>query len=214
MRADGGIDVTLSVPGVRVRSGSCVDVPFTVKHDAGYLDRFTAEVEVWRGQQFVTDTFDYVYESSGPLRGSFSHCVYRVTDLGNFRLGPSRGEFNDYEAGIDGTYRDGSVKGFKILQHSRFSPLSVTRSGRTRRATAALAYFDAGVNRFMFAPSGLRVLLQRRLPDGSWSTDSSGRVGNRGRVAVSVGASEVRSYRFLSGTTTRTWGAVSAVVRR
>lgn len=213
-RADTTLDVTLAGQGVHVRTGSCIDVPFVVRHDGGYLDRFTAEVEVWRGPQFVTDTFDYLYDSSGPLRGSFEHCVNEATDLGTFRLGPTKGEFNLYDAGWEGTYTDSSVAVFKILQHSRLGRLRVARSGRTRTATATLTYFDAGVDRFRAAPRGTRVVLQRQLASGSWKTITAGRVGRQGRVAVSVRASRAWSYRLVFRATARTWGAVSSVARR
>lgn len=213
-RADGTIDVTLAIPGVHVRTGSCIDVPFVVRHDAGYLDRFTAEVEVWRGPQYVTDTFDYLYDSAGPLHGSFQHCVDGPEDVGVFRLGPTKGELDIYDAEVDGSYTDSSVVSFKILQHSRFSALRVARSGRTRTATATLVYFDAGVDRFRPAPRGTRVVLQRRLASGTWRTIVTGRVGKQGRVAIPTRASAAWPYRLVFGATPRTWGAVSSVVRR
>jgi hypothetical protein len=207
------IDVTLAAKGYRIRSGGgCYDIPFVVRHNLGYLDRFTAEVEVWRGRQFIDKTFDYLYESRGPLRATFFHCVSDARDLGTFRLGPSVGEYNDYDEDIDGTYRDSSRILMKVLQDSRFRRVEARRSGRTRTVAATLIYFDAGSESYRFAPSDTRIRLQRQRTD-SWETVDAGRVGRRGRVSISTKAPRSRDYRLLFSETPRTWSAVSKEVR-
>lgn len=213
-RADGELDVTLSATSIRVRSGACPDVPFVVRHDFGYLDRFTAEVEVWKGSRYIDETFDYVYESSGPIRSTLSICVNKARDLGTYRIGPTRGEYNDYSIDLDGTYTDASTTTFKVLQHSRFGTVSTTRVGRTRTFKSRLTYFDAGTSSFRSAPRGIRIRLQRLAANGSWTTVAAARVGIRGRVAIPIKASTARTYRLVSPETARTWSAKSRTARR
>jgi hypothetical protein len=204
-------DVRLKAKGFRVTSGACRDIPFTVSHTAGYLDRFTASVEVWKGSKYQGDTFDYVYDSSGPLRGSYYWCPYK--GVGTYRLGPTQVEWDDYSADVGGSFRDGSTVRFKVLQAARFRDLRATNRNGVRTISGRLTYFDVGASAWRRAPQGVKIRLQRQTAIG-WEPVKTGRIGTKGHVAIPVRAAKVREYRLASPRTTRTWDARSSILRK
>lgn len=206
-------DVQIRAQGFHIKSGGCQYVPFQVRHSAGYLDRFTAEVEVWKGPQYLDRTFDYVYDSAGPLQASFFVCVSERDDLGTYRLGPGQGEYNDYDEEVDGTWSDSSTARVKVLQHSRFQGLQASKRAGVRIFSGRLSYFDAGVERFTSAPRGTLVRLQRQRPGGVWADVANARVGRTGSVKVRIRSAKAATYRFAFGGTAITWNARSAEIR-
>lgn len=206
-------DIVIQAKDFHIKSGGCQDVPFKVRHSAGYLDRFTAEVEVWKGPRFVDRTFNYVYDSSGPLRDSFFVCISERDDLGTYRLGPSRGEYNDYDANVDGRWSDRSQVRIKVLQHSRFQRIRATERAGVHTFTGRLSYFDAGGETYRPAPRGTSVRLQRQRPGGVWVDVETTKVGRAGSVHVRTRNKRAAIYRFAFSGTAITWHARSAEIK-
>lgn len=204
-------DVWIVPRHVKVNSGACRDIPFTVRHNGGYLDRFVAEVEVWKGSKYMDQTYDYVYDSAGALRGSYFWCPYE--GLGTFRLGPTQVEWNDYSYDDEGSFRDRSIARFQVLQASNFRKVRIAKRGAVRTVHARLVYFDTGSESWEVAPKGTPIRLQR-MAGGRWTYLKTGRVGKGGYISISVKAQRAREYRLIFGKTSRTWGANSLVLRK
>lgn len=204
-------DVRLRASGHKVSSGACRDIHFTVSHTAGYLDRFTAAVEVWRGSKYVGDTFDYIYDSSGPLNASYYWCPYE--GVGTYRLGPTRVEWDDFDADQGGAFTDDSQVRVRVLQAARFVDLRLTRRGNVRTMSGRLRYFDTGVSTWRSAPKGIRIRLQRRTRSG-WDVVNAGRTGSKGFVSISARSTKKLDHRLLSPRTARTWNARSRALRK
>ncbi len=206
--ANNAFDVRLKVKGFHLASTACADVPFTVTHDAGYLDRFVAAVEVRKGTVYVRRTFDYVYDSTGPLQASYFFCPH-VEDLGTYRLGPSAIEWNDYDADEGGKFTDHSKAEFRLLQATKFSKVEIRRRGARRTVSGRARFFSveaAGWRRFA---KGTVIRLQRHRSDGSWTTVARNGTDARGRVTLSVRAADTSEYRLKSVATAQSWSARS-----
>ncbi len=201
-------DVTLVGSKFRVRSGGCRDIPFTVRHNAGYLDRFTAEVEVWRGQDYLGDTFDYVYDSSGPLRASYFWCPFE--GVGNLRIGPSLIEYG-YD---DGSFRDSSRSTLTVLQDVQLGIVSVRRQGTLRTVVARGRFFSVDEYGWRRLPAGTVAHLQRERSDGTWVTVSRARFKRDGKVTLTRRSASAATYRVFTARNTRSWWGATSSFRR
>lgn len=200
-------DVWLRGSKVRVNSGRCRYLPFTVRHNGGRLDRFSAEAEVWRGSKYVGETFDYQYDSRGPLRASYFWCPYE--GLGTFRVGPTHVEWDDDGWGTSGQFRDGSRAHIKVKQHQRCRVDWATKKRGRVNARGTFRFYAVTASRWVNAPRGAKVTLQRQTNRG-WKSLGTSRVGKQGKVHVSGPAIRRKSrYRMMQFGTPRTWSCAA-----
>ncbi|QYJ03419.1 hypothetical protein KUV85_13935 [Nocardioides panacisoli] len=197
-------DVWLRAGGkVHVKSGSCRDLTFQVRHNGGVLDSFDAEVEVWRGSKYLGQTFDYQYDSSGPLRASYYWCPYE--GLGKLRLGPTDVEWTDDDWASQGQFWDSSRAVITVKQHQTCR-VDWSRKARGRvKVNAKLRFYAVNAYRWANAPKGTVVKLQRKAPRG-WKLIDRARVGKKGKVHLDGRAIRKKTrYRVVQSGTNRTW---------
>lgn len=100
---------------VHVKSGSCRDLTFTMRHNAGLLESCDAAVEVWRGPNYLGQTYDHQYDSRGPLRASYYWCPFE--GLGKLRLGPTEVDGTDNDWHSSRGFWDDSRAAMTVKQH-------------------------------------------------------------------------------------------------
>jgi hypothetical protein len=101
---------------------------------------WSADVEVWRGPQYVSEAFlwDEGTTTSNAetvtLDDEYLWCSSEA--LGTFRLGPSRIEVFDYSGGPDGRFTDDTTGTFTVNQDATANALRQAGRAAPRRAAA------------------------------------------------------------------------------
>lgn len=207
------VRVSLRTPApVVITSGSCKDVPIVYDFaTTGTVQRIAVESEVWKGDQYLSSTYAFVYPTEGgtQLEASVSNCG----TIGTFRVGPTTGEWNNAEYDTLSVSNPGSVY-YTARQGSRFKNTKIVRKGKVRTFYAKSQYFDSGLQRWSNVPKGTKLSLERRTSSGSWRFVKTSRAGSKGAVKIAIKTSKKADYRVTIKGTVRTWGTSSKVIRK
>lgn len=217
-------DVWFGTQDVRVDSGACRYVPFTINHDGGFLKSLSVDTEVWRGGQYVGSSYAYEFDTVAFLDDKYYWCPFE--GLGQYRVGPAQVEwtaegepewdpiFEEWETSeASGDFIDSSRGHFWIKQDQRAAVRAAKKVKGRVTVTVKVRFFDVENLRWTNDPKGTKVVLQRQTKSG-WKKIGTGKVGKKGLVTVSgKAASGKHTYRVRQKGTGRTWAA-QATFRR
>ena len=217
--ADGTVlDVTptVSTPKVKVRSGGCVKVPVTYRHDGGLLDSVNLSSEVWKGSSYRGTVDVWESNSNGRLDGYYFWCPY-LDGLGTFRIERTTGEWQSYgdlvwddaadqflDNDAAGTVRSSRTVSFVAKQSQSCTVVSSKWAKKRMSVTARFRHFSVAGSQVKNAKKGTKVVLQRKKGSG-WTTVARGKVGAKGLAKISVKATKKATYRLTQAGSSTTW---------
>lgn len=199
----------------RVISGSCRDIVVTARTNAAWdYQDISASVDVWRGATNVGTADLERVAGTSLLRGSYFYCP-GLDDVGTFRLGDTSVDWGQYDNDFNyynsGSFLDTS-RGRMVVKQGSYVTLTATRKGMKRTFRAHAAYFPAGTSSWSHFPKGIAIALQRQGASGKWAWVRSAKTDRKGNAKLVV--KRAGTYRAVSPTTTRTWGATSRALTR